>query len=1089
MDSLRHSCLTSKRFGSIATLIALLTWPYQGHAWSARKTVPAQHHATHGRTTAKHDEVDLAARVAGLLKAPHLDGRVALLTLKSCVLAREMALAVDIAQAIAVAPGMPASVIVDAASALAQGQDLPVQRQLWQKAWQMAGQNRVLGPQIAQGYADALAAAGQATEARAVVDQALKRTAQGQRRGLFERLVALARVQGDLQATVTLLQVWSDPDAFVLTSELQQELGQDSDALASLRQAWQRFPMHRGLQAAYSKLLVRQGEREELQQLIAQVVHRLPSDPLPWLAVIDADIEAKANEHARELSDELANRYPRHEALLEALIDREQRLGADPKRIQKLYTHLLTAAPKQMAYYEAWADWLISRGQVQPAEAVLMDMRHNSPDPFSTLQKIVQLWLNHGRYAQALHAVGEMQQARSKDLKTLRMLALVTAHVGKPADTEPLWLELTALADSPTQADRSRALEARQALVALYRKLGVSEAKLGALTQTILKNNENLGAFLLLLDLYADRDAPTPAQRVAWQSVAESAQKRFGKDSEVLQAIIHVYLQAGDRQAALPVIEQLAALDADSAEEPLTQWLEWSLARGQSQAANRAQGWLLHEATDGKPSAAVLVKLGDLRRRYGDVDGAAVLYRRAAGPGGRDVQAVARLAALFRAAGRAQDEQAALREIVARATQADDLEDACNRLLMLSVSAGHAADLVRWLDAVAPQHPRRDLLLRVRTSAYDAWLRAAPLETALGERQAAPAANAIGDAVQSGELAQQVRVLHQSAALHQPLPTASIRLLLTGNSAVLRRDMALVLGMQGDESSATLLVQQMLQSRDNDEDVIRAQMAALAVLPPVAGVTDVLHTLLQQPEPAAVAAVLLGKMGAGNCLKDLRELARSSRRDAGALGYMAVGLWLGHLHSPPAAESLEGTALADLLRAAEQALEPAAIGDLQRPAALLWSLAAADLPQARQRLQLAAIRSPSPTLQSLALRLLAHPAPKLEVPAVPLDAAEQLGEFRNRLVRFTLMPWVVADSTADALALQQQQDELASVLANIAVHEEEFVARWCARWRALLPPGPLHQRCLVQVTLSPLRVGAKHSASWTFGRGPGRTQE
>ncbi len=1029
---------------TLAIALLFLLPATQAEAWSARKEPPrpGQHQAKKPAKTAP-TAAPLHDRVLAWLQSAKRSARAGLALLKEAVIAQQTADVRVLAEALADMANVPVPVLVEAATALAQGQDDPVQRRLWQRAWTSGRDNRVV---IAEGYADSLAAAGQPDEARKVVEAALHKTPRGQRRSLLDRLVALGRVAGDLQGVLEQLRTWSDPDAAVLAAAVHGELGDDDEALGTLRNAWKTWPGHRGLQAAYMGLLARTGAREELAQVAAQVVRLSPADPMPWLAVLDAHITARDLPKARALIDDLARKHPAHDALLEALIDREQRLGDETDRLARLYEALLRAAPREAQYIEAYAEWLLGRGELDAARLVLAKLRKLPGGEFAGLQRAATLLLAHGKLEEVKATAARMAALKPGDPRVIRLQALLSERMGRPQDADAGWQELSLLPETPSPNDRARALEARQALAALYRKTATLPKHVELLANKVQTKTVLLGEALLYLELYGQLDrTPTPAEETLWIGNGKRIRAWFPKDPEALHAIATGLLHIGQTTEALPVLEDLAKVDADVAEPLLAGLVESALGHGDAAMARKIEGLLLREGTGQTPAASVLLKLGDVHLRYGDSEGAAALFRRAAAANPRDTRAIARLASLFRLAGADAEEDRALRDIVLKASEADELDAAGQRLLTLALAQGRSGELVRWLDTVMPQHARRDMLERLRIAAYDAWLRTAALDRQLGKQELAPAPSSLGDALASGDLAMQVRALRQLAALGRSVPPMVAKQLLHSPNAVLRRDVALAIGASHAEAGARALVDAMSEGSDQDDDVVRAQLAALTSLPRVAGVEAVLKGLLGRPEPGGMAALVLGHLGADNVLPDLAHMARSTRREVQPAALLAIGAVLSLRPNVPQAP----LALNALVEASPLAAGNWPANDYLRAAAAIWGMAAASHAHTRAELVRVALRADSQTLQGLAIALLAAPhVPVLASADVQPGDDDGLRDLRSTLIRRTLAPWLTRDADTDRLALAKLDAELGGALQDLmaTTDPDEIAGRWCQRW-------------------------------------------
>ena len=1036
-------------------------------AWRARKVAPKPAPQRHGDAKAAKSprstaELPLQAQVDTLLsRAGRVPATGALKLLKSCVTVREMGLAVRVAEAIAQAPSSSVAQLVDAATALGQGADTPVQRRLWQLAYDRGKNHPALGRTIAEGQADALIAAADKAGARKVLQAALGRAAIGTRRALLERWVSLGREEGGPAATAEALAAWRDPDAAALRAQLLQESGDEQGALATLRAAWQAFASNRGLQTVYIGACKHMGLREELRTVVAQVVHLAPADPMPWLTVLDADIAARDAVAARKLSDDLARRHPRHSALIESLIDREQRLGGDARRLGELYEALLRAAPSEAQPIEAYAEWLLGRGEQDKAMAVLARLRKLPAGEQEGLLRQATLLLEQNRPGPARSIAQGLAAAHPGDAGAERLLALIDEREGKTTEAAQRWLALASLPDHADIKARTLAAQARQALVALYRRTGLIRPRLQSLGSEALAPQVPLGSALLFLDVAGQaEDATARGTNAEWMRATTALLARFPSDPDILAAIA-----AGLEQRAawapggllgwLGVLQALARVDADAAEPSTLRLCDRALAEANPTLATEAEALLLGQ-DGGRGTPTVLLRLGDLHLRYGDNALAALLFRRAAAGGPQDTRATARLATLFRMAGAQDDEDQALRDIVLRASDAEELDAAGQRLLTVALARGHLEDLVRWLDAVAPHHPHREMLERFRIAAYDTWLRGAAVDRALGQTAGAPGPGPVSDALASGDLALQVRALRQLSLLHRSPPMAVARQLLHSPNPVLRRDTALALGSSGSEMASQLLVEVLGEGLDNDDEVQRAELVALSQLPAVAGEEPLLVSLLGRPE-GALAAMCLGRIGAETAIYELAKASRSGRRETQVSALMALGALIGRLHAEPRVAAMWPLV---------QESGPMMTGvDQARRAVQLWALAATDVAEARAELRRQALQTPSATLRNLAIMLLGSKAPPLlpELSAQPGDA-EATRELRARVVRLGLSAWMGADREQLRAALLRLDEELASTDDGMRGDEPAPTAPgWCAGWRDLLGTASrLQARCAEQ---------------------------
>jgi tetratricopeptide (TPR) repeat protein len=1029
-------------------MCGLVLVPLQAAAWSARKPQAPRPKQTEQRPATA---APLSVQVAEALRRPQPAALLKLLRLASA--AHETLLVHQLADTLAGLPHLSGAMAADAAALVAEG---PAAHLLWRRAFEASPHRPARA--VVEGYVDSLTATGDIERAAAIVESALGRTPRGQRRPLLERWVVLARNGGELPALMARLTELADPDADVVLAGLHGELGDDDAALTTLRAGWRKFPGHRALQAALTQALARGGAREELAQVLTGVVKLAPQDPMPWLTLLDAHVAARDTAAVRQLSDDLARRHPRHIALLEALIDRAQRVGEPAERVGELFARLLQAAPRATEQVEAYAEWLLDQGRVADARAALGRVQSGPQGELSAWLREAELLSGHGLWREAREVAERVLARRAEEPKAQRLLAVIDERQGRNKEAAARWRQLTVLPPEPGPGDRTRAQDARHALANLHRRDGSLTHVVRQLAEQARATEIGLSSALLFLDLQPQLE---PAGLDSeWRTLASRWRAQFGQDPEVLSALASGWVTRRQWSAALDASRALAGVEPAAAEPLLVTLVEEGLARGDVALVAAGEGLLV--PAGGRPLPSVLLKLGDAHLHHGDSEGAAALYKRAAAGSSQDTRAVAKLATLFRLAGARQDEARALRDIVLHATDADELESAGQRLVTLALAGGQTAELVRWLDAALPQHPRRDVLERFRVAAYDAWLRLRPLDRALQLAANAPAGSSVADALASGELALQVRALRQMALLARPVPLTAARGLLRANSGVLRRDTALALAVASGEQGAQAVAEVVAEGLDPDDDVLRAELYALLRLPPQARLLADLARLTGRDELAGLAALVSGRGGAADAGRALLEQAQSSRVHLRPAAIVALGLWLAAQHDRSGPEPERGQALELLVGLAHG--DPSSVAapppDLMAQAAALWALAVAGGTRAQSALQAAFFDAADPRLAAMALRLWAAPTPPdLRLPEVAPGDSDGLRELRARILRQTLSPWLDGDADVEAEVIAARDLELAAALTQPGNDAAVWCARWRGRWR---PSSAVARVCAAQ---------------------------
>ncbi len=986
-----------------------------------------------------------------------LRGADALPVLRRAVARREMTDALRLAEAIAASRKVDASALLEAATILGRGQKIPVQRKLLARAYGSKRTPGWLQTQIVEAYFDAVIAAGEMDTARKVLDRGLRRTPAGQRRGLFERLVAWARLQSDTEQVLDELIGWRDPDAAVLAARLAAGRDVAGAGLAILRDAWRRFPAHRRLQTTYIKALARMGKRRELERVVARVVRLAPADPMPWLAVVDAHIVARDSRAARRLIDRLARRHRGNAALLETLIDREQRLPGDRGRLSRLFDALLAAAPKDAQHVEAYGEWLLTEqpGRVGKARAmkVLSRLPGLPAGRYDGLRRMAAILQTHGHASEAEKLLKRMLAEFPERTETRRLLAIHYGQTGSRANAERRWLALTVLPDAPSADQRRGAAEARRNLLALFQRGKDVDRKLQSLLEAAASAAAPLGTTLLALEALAGRPSWVGQKKLkVWRDGSQPALKRWAADREVQAYQAAAWIRRGERKRALSVLEKLDAADPDAARFLLVSLAEAGLAASDEALVVRVERRLLGPS---HTSPSLLLRLGELHLRYSDSAGAAKLFRRAASADPGDTRATYRLAQLLRQSGASAEEGQVLQDIVLRTVDSDELQAAGQRLLTLSMAGGRSAELLRWLDRIAPQHPRRALLDRFRLQAYDAWLRSEVLERKLGRKSGPePSPAMLSEALASDDLAVRVRALRQMARRGQPLPAVVARRLMKDQSAVVRRDTAIALAASGSRQAAALLV----EMDDSDvAEVTTAQLIAFGRLPPIGGGEPFLvsHLKRHRNQLSGLAALALGRVGEAGALHEVVKRLSSPASIRKAPLLIAAGELVGRFPDANGAEEALGLLTQHAMSGADGARSAR---DRMDAMAALWGLAATATPRAKAELLDRAVDLDGAVLRLMALRLAAAREPprlRPELWRFEMDWARSR-EFATGMLRRLLLPWLGQDAAGLTQALAAVEAPMLKRLR--AVHGDRLHdagrRRWCRNVRLALSGAP-----------------------------------
>ena len=606
--------------------------------------------------------------------------------LRLSVTRHEMKAAERLAEALLARRSVKAKILAEAATALGSDQRHPLQLKLWRRVSRGGRVPKWMRGMYFEGYFDALLAQGRPDKAHKLLTEALRKTPPGRARALWERLVAWGQSTGQMSQVRQRLKRANDPDAAILAAKLADSDGDELAGVTLLQRAFRRFPGHRALQKTLMDELARRGMRAELSKVIARVVTLNPRDATPWLTYIDAAIVARDTRGARKKIDALLKRYPRDDVLIEALIDREQTLGDDRRRVARMFTALLKASPREPSYREAYAEWLFGGSQAERKQAmkVLEALVTISRDRYSGMRRVAALLSAQELHAEADKMYRQMLREFPQRVETYRGLAQLQARQKQTAEAEQTWLRLVQLRGDEPPPRRQLATQARQGISELYRGAGVTEQRARGLWRRVKQGESNFGELLLLLTLNESLDFSLLSR--GWQTGVDQRLAKVAKgDAEYLSAWAKVALRRGDLPEAMAIAERLDGCDAVSGRRLRVEVIERLLRRGEGAKSAELEEVLLR---DNALSARQVLRLAELHLREGDRQRAVALIRRAAERDPTSTTPVLRLASIFRQRGQRAKETVARkrnapgrhrRDRASRATPADPRHDAGRR--------------------------------------------------------------------------------------------------------------------------------------------------------------------------------------------------------------------------------------------------------------------------------------------------------------------------------------------------------------------------------------------------------------------------
>jgi tetratricopeptide (TPR) repeat protein len=802
----------------------------------------------------------------------------------------------------------------------------------------MRGDVRALGPlfrDLARAHRDA----GDSARAMTVVEEGLRVVREsGLRRELYELLVDVHRRAGRLPELVERLRRASDGVALAVRASVEDELGNDVEALAAYRRLLTANPRDVDTRVRVVQLLARSGRLDEVAAEYRALLRAVPGEPRFVVELAQLLVQQGRREEALRLAAETSRRHPREPRVHRALAElytrwREGALAAAEVAL------LARLEPDDPTHLVALGAQQLEAGDLEGARATWRRILAVEGDPVRAHATLAGLYADHDALAEAAAEYDEALRLDPAHLESLRGLAAVRERLGDTARAAESWERVLAVA-----TDRAERREARQRLVAAWGRARELPRRLIALERAFRAEPPDLDAGRTLAEAWTRASPPRAldAERVLEQLVTLAP-----GDVESLLALERLRTARGDLAGALAVLAKLVEADERRASAYLQRMAEHALALYRDE---EAIGYARRAAERNPDDAAGHRRLGDLYRARQDVERAVAAYRRAIELDARLFSTYFDLAELYLAAGRPADADALYRRVV-RASPDDELVVRAARASMqIHLGAGTLEVLEQEILPLALANPQRPVLRRLAVELYQALV--PPLALA-AQRADTPGEAAQGSLVRISTRA--LKPLLEALADPDPAQKAAAVALLgaLGNSNAAGPLLALaesdaepglraraVMAFGGvagrSQGHATRLAALAGGSEARLRDLATWALARTATRADV----GLLRTLVGHGDPAvrAFAALGLGVANAGDARESLEALlARDASLDVKAAAAWALGR-LGRAESIPPLVSALDTGSVHVALAAAVAL--GRIPDVRSRAALaraLWS--------------------------------------------------------------------------------------------------------------------------------------------------------
>ncbi len=666
-----------------------------------------------------------------------------------------------------------------------------------------AGDARALAPAL-RDYGRVLLKTAKFDRAQSALWRAARASPPGSglRREVFSLLVEAARGALELpHIGERLAQMMADFEAQRAAARVFEELGQLEAALKAARRAQTLRPRDIEVRQQLIELLELQGQFESALEQRRALVSQSPDDVGAAVALVEALRMQGRRADALHTLRTLEGRAQHQPELLDRIVDLYDKLGEHPQ-VERLLRKAAAGSGHDVERLMELGRRLFRAGQSDAALEVWRRML-KSGDPAALRRRLGDVLLEHGLVAEAVLELERAQADSPGDLATKKLLARAyerraTLDGAATPDADraaaiALWRELL----WSKQGDAPARSEAQNHLVTLWSFAGVLEAESRVLEDAFGRTPPDEVAGRLLVEVYLRLGA---AER------AESTLARLldlnPNDISALTRLERLLVQRLDYRRALEIVARLVKADAPRARAHLRRMSQYAERLYEDDAALR---YALQAAQAGPDDATLNLRLAQLHRQRGQFAEAILELRRALAADPALFEAAFLLSDLLLDAGKRDEADELLREVVRRARDEEIILRAGRTSVELHRQAGTLLKLERdWAPLLVGQTrlaTHRHLLLEL----YTQWARphlealqsadAVIVEAARGAlRSLAPRAiRPLVESLADESAAVRRQALNLLAAIASPLANAALVAFATGpGEAELRAEALLV---------------------------------------------------------------------------------------------------------------------------------------------------------------------------------------------------------------------------------------------------------------------------------------------------------
>ncbi len=606
-----------------------------------------------------------------------------------------------------------------------------------QEADRLAGRNLQVKTQLMLDIGDVYEKQGKDDKAIEVYRDAAKKVSSGSwlQNEVEERIIGIYRRQNELHALVDYyLETWTSPsfDQLMILARLHEEMGESERALSFVRSAIRAQPSNADARLRLIQVLERKGDVSAVIDAYRDLIKALPRDPNYRFELADIQYRNQDKNGALKTLDELSRAFPRDTSVHLKLADKYLSWEQNDKALA-IYKLLIKLDPKNASYVQNLGDFYFQTGQRDLALETWKKIPQVVRDEAEANQILGRIYADHGMHDEAIAAYQKSIDKDPTNCSYQRDMAESYERLRRFNDAVNTWLIIGEKCD-----DKLLKREARAHVINIYAQQGTLRANLNQYQRAFEREVPDPEAGYFLAEAYLKLKEVDEAIAILHQLVAHHP-----KDIDALLALEKAYIEIGNIEATLPLLERLAEADPLRNRIYLQKIADAHLKLGDPAMAEEA---ILASLRVNANDARAYAKLGDIYRKKKHFAKAAEAYEEALAVDPRAFENYFVLADIYIQLNRDMDADQLHRIVVTQAMDDNMILRAARRALDYNAYAGTLESLEQAFSPMLRRIPPKAIYGQIMVELYAAMAQDLIAKTRAGDaREAAVARQSLHD--------------------------------------------------------------------------------------------------------------------------------------------------------------------------------------------------------------------------------------------------------------------------------------------------------------------------------------------------------